>query len=81
MMDLLESLGKYANVLRALTGRQSYFLDVPGTGNAKDLSVVSFEAVERMVDATSPEYEVLRASADHPLFASSGWNAYYTSEA
>ncbi|MGO4159184.1 hypothetical protein [Cupriavidus sp. YAF13] len=34
-----------------------------------------------LVDATSPAYEVLRAEADHRFFASSGWNAYYTSEA
>ncbi|WP_059412283.1 type VI secretion system Vgr family protein [Cupriavidus basilensis] len=34
---------------RALTtGRQAYFLEVPGTASAAALSVVSFEAVERM---------------------------------
>ncbi|BDB26152.1 type VI secretion system tip protein VgrG [Cupriavidus sp. P-10] len=30
------------------TGRQAYFLEVPGTASAAALSVVSFEAVERM---------------------------------
>lgn len=34
-----------------------------------------------LVDATSPAYEVLRDKVDHRFFASSGWNAYYTSEA
>ena len=33
---------------KGLTGRQAYFLEVPGTASAADLSVVSFEAVERM---------------------------------
>ncbi|WP_082079616.1 type VI secretion system Vgr family protein [Cupriavidus basilensis] len=30
------------------TGRQTYFLEVPGAAGAADLSVVSFEAVERL---------------------------------
>ncbi|MGO4416945.1 hypothetical protein AB4Z27_28665, partial [Cupriavidus sp. KB_39] len=34
-----------------------------------------------LADATSPAYEALRGANDHPLFASTGWNAYYTSEA
>src|SRR6202035_2151924 len=42
--------GTYATTLKALTGQQSYFLEVPGTASAKDLSVVLFEAVERMGD-------------------------------
>ncbi|WP_096716752.1 type VI secretion system Vgr family protein [Paraburkholderia acidicola] len=48
MADLLDTVATYANNLTWLTGRQSYFLDVPGTANARALSVVSFEAVERM---------------------------------
>ncbi|MBW9107023.1 type VI secretion system Vgr family protein [Paraburkholderia phenoliruptrix] len=31
-----------------MTGQQAYFLDVPGTGSAAALSVVSFEATEKM---------------------------------
>jgi len=34
-----------------------------------------------LADATSPTYEALRGANDHPFFASTGWNAYYTSEA
>ena len=48
MVDLNARVREYGAALSGVTGRQSYFLDVPGTGNAKDLSVVSFEAVERM---------------------------------
>ncbi|MEX3931703.1 type VI secretion system Vgr family protein [Paraburkholderia phymatum] len=33
---------------RDITGRQAYFLDVPGTAGAQALSVVAFEAVEKM---------------------------------
>jgi type VI secretion system secreted protein VgrG len=33
---------------RLVTGRQAYFLDVLGAGNANQLSVVAFEAVERI---------------------------------
>jgi type VI secretion system secreted protein VgrG len=50
MADLLESIETYANDIKALTGRQAYFVDVPGTADASALSVVSFEAVERMGD-------------------------------
>ncbi|WP_175948453.1 type VI secretion system Vgr family protein [Burkholderia pyrrocinia] len=48
MAELLDKVATYAKDLKVMTGRQSYFLDVPGTVNAKDLSVVSFKAVERM---------------------------------
>ncbi|WP_191628912.1 hypothetical protein [Pandoraea terrae] len=34
-----------------------------------------------LTDATSPAYEILRDGNDHPQFASTGWNAYYRSEA
>ncbi|MEJ0003713.1 MAG: type VI secretion system tip protein VgrG [Pararobbsia sp.] len=59
---LVEKLATHANDPKGLTGRQSYFLDVPGAENAKDLSVVSFGAVERMgepyritIELTHPE--------------------------
>jgi len=35
-------------IAKALTGRQSYFVDVPGTANAAALSVVSCRIVERL---------------------------------
>jgi type VI secretion system secreted protein VgrG len=62
MSDLLENAGKFANSLKALTGRQSYFLDVTGPANGRELSVVSFSAVERIgepycvtIELTHPE--------------------------
>ena len=48
MADRVDGTGTYTTTLTALTEQQSYFLEVPGTASAKDLSVVSFEAVERM---------------------------------
>ncbi len=53
MVHRVEGTGQYAKepgttAREAPTGRQSYFLDVAGAANARDLSVVSFEAVERM---------------------------------
>ncbi|WP_082080174.1 type VI secretion system Vgr family protein [Cupriavidus basilensis] len=49
MADLGRELRTYGDaLLRGLTGRQAYFLEVPGTASAAALSVVSFEAVERM---------------------------------
>src|SRR5689334_10324057 len=33
---------------RLVTGRQAYFLDVLGAGNGSPMSVISFEAVERI---------------------------------
>jgi hypothetical protein len=48
--------------LQGITGHPSYFLDVTGPANAKALSVVSFEAVERIgepyrivIEVTHPE--------------------------
>ncbi|MFM0456468.1 type VI secretion system tip protein VgrG [Paraburkholderia sediminicola] len=62
MTDLPGSVEKYANGLTALTGRQSYFLDVTGPANSRELSVVSFKAAERMgepyriiIELTHPE--------------------------
>ena len=53
--------------VRAITGRQSYHLDVIGPANGMALSVVSFEAIERMgepyritIELTHPE-ELARA--------------------
>src|SRR5271156_6118855 len=48
MADMPESVEKYANSRNPLTGKKSYFLDVTGPANGRDLSVVSFTAVERM---------------------------------
>jgi type VI secretion system secreted protein VgrG len=49
MADLVEGLKNYGGALfNGLTGRQAYFLQVPGTASAVALSVVSFEAVERL---------------------------------
>ncbi|MBB6186046.1 type VI secretion system Vgr family protein [Rhodanobacter sp. MP7CTX1] len=54
--------GALTPLLANAPGRQSYFLDVTGPANAKALSVVSFEAVERMgepyrivIELTHPE--------------------------
>ncbi|WP_186426023.1 type VI secretion system Vgr family protein [Cupriavidus metallidurans] len=49
-------------VAMTVTGRQAYFLEVPGTASAAALSVVSFEAVERLGEP----YEV-RVRLTHPL--------------
>ncbi|MFM0047083.1 hypothetical protein PQR05_20780 [Paraburkholderia sediminicola] len=48
MAELPRQVGMYANQSKAMTRRQSYFVDVAGTANSKDLSVVSLEATERM---------------------------------
>jgi len=48
--DASAHTGTLTPLLANATGRQSYFLDVTGPANAKALSVVSFEAVERMGD-------------------------------
>ena len=49
MADLGEELKAYGGALdEGLTGRQAYFLAVPGAASAAGLSVVSFKAVERL---------------------------------
>ncbi|WER48138.1 type VI secretion system tip protein VgrG [Cupriavidus sp. WKF15] len=49
MADLGKERKPYGDSLpRGLTGRQAYFLKVAGTASAAALSVMSFEAVERM---------------------------------
>jgi type VI secretion system secreted protein VgrG len=45
--DTSARAGIPAQLLQGITGHPSYFLDVTGPANAKALSVVSFEAVER----------------------------------
>jgi type VI secretion system secreted protein VgrG len=54
--------GTPSQLLQGITGHPSYFLDVTGPANAKALSVVSFEAVERIgepyriaIELTHPE--------------------------
>jgi type VI secretion system secreted protein VgrG len=39
-----------------VTGRQAYFLEVPGSVSAAGLSVVSFEAVERLGEPMKSGY-------------------------
>ena len=51
MTDLLGTVESYAKNLKVVTGRQAYFLDVTGSANNRELSVVSFTAVERMGDS------------------------------
>jgi type VI secretion system secreted protein VgrG len=46
---------------QSITGRQSYFLEVPGTESSAQLSVVSFEATERL-----GEPNVVRIELTHP---------------
>ncbi|EHP40162.1 Rhs element Vgr protein [Cupriavidus basilensis OR16] len=49
MTDPVAQLRAYGTaLLKELTGRQAYFLEVPAAASAAALSVVSFEAVERM---------------------------------
>ncbi len=55
MADLVDELKTYGDALRkGLTGRQAYFLKVPGTASAAALSVVSFEAAERLGEPIGP---------------------------
>jgi type VI secretion system secreted protein VgrG len=58
-----EGLEAYGNALpNRITGQQAYFVDVPGAASAAALSVVSFEAVERLGD---PYTVTIRLT--HPL--------------
>jgi hypothetical protein len=45
---LSENVKEFANSIRALTSRKSYFLQVMRPANGRELSVVSSTAVERM---------------------------------
>jgi type VI secretion system secreted protein VgrG len=48
MASLYDETGILVRSLTAVPGRQAYFLDVPGTDSAAQLSVVSFDAFEKM---------------------------------
>lgn len=48
MASLYDDAKKFVSILTAITGRQAYYLDVPGTGSAAQLSVVEFSATEMM---------------------------------
>ncbi|MBN3759470.1 type VI secretion system Vgr family protein [Burkholderia sp. Ac-20365] len=61
MVSLLEESSARMQDLMAVTGRQAYFLDVPGAISAAELSVVSFEASERMGAPTE-----VRIQLTHP---------------
>ncbi|POR55067.1 Rhs element Vgr protein [Paraburkholderia eburnea] len=64
MASLFDEAGKakeFINKLTAIPGRQAYFLDVPGTESAKELSVVEFEATEVIGAPTE-----VRIVATHP---------------
>ncbi|MGZ2746674.1 type VI secretion system Vgr family protein [Burkholderia stagnalis] len=67
MADLLERLDEYAANPGAMTGRQSYFLDVSGVSESRELSVVSFTATERMGDP----YRIV-IELTHPKFLARG---------
>ncbi|CAM2172416.1 type VI secretion system secreted protein VgrG [Paraburkholderia sacchari] len=61
MANLHEEKREFVSSLTAMPGRQAYFLEVPGTESAAQLSVVSFEAGEKM-----SEPNVVRAVMTHP---------------
>src|ERR1700712_1034952 len=48
MASLHEYASRFLTSVTAIPGRQAYFLDVPGTDRAAQLSVVSFAATEKM---------------------------------
>ena len=52
----------HGGVLKAVTGRQAYHLEVPGARTVAGLSVVSFEAVERLGEPYS-----VKVRLTHPL--------------
>ncbi|KVT44760.1 type VI secretion system Vgr family protein [Burkholderia ubonensis] len=62
MASLFDDSKRYVSNLRDVSGRQTYFLDVPGTDSAAALSVVSIEATERMGAPTE-----VRVVFTHPL--------------
>lgn len=63
MADLGEELKAYSGALGdGLTGRQAYFLEVPGAASALALSVVSFKAVERLGESYAVTIQLT-----HPL--------------
>ncbi|WP_454766946.1 type VI secretion system Vgr family protein [Cupriavidus campinensis] len=63
MAGVFDELGTYGDrLLNELTGRQSYFLKIPGAASALGLSVVSFTAVERLGEPYAVTVELT-----HPL--------------
>ncbi|KWB66516.1 hypothetical protein WL39_12660 [Burkholderia ubonensis] len=62
MASQFDDAKRYVSNLRDVSGRQTYFLDVPGTDSAAALSVVSIEATERMGAPTEA-----RIVLSHPL--------------
>ncbi|MDY7788007.1 hypothetical protein U0E10_08805 [Burkholderia ubonensis] len=48
MASLFDDAKRFASNLRDVSGRQTYFLDVPGADSAAAPSVVSVHATERM---------------------------------
>ncbi|WP_109483697.1 type VI secretion system Vgr family protein [Paraburkholderia sp. C35] len=61
MASLLDEGRDYAQDVKTTTGRQAYFLEVPGVASAAGLSVVSFEATAAMGAPTS-----IRIQFTHP---------------
>ncbi|WP_035471722.1 hypothetical protein, partial [Paraburkholderia tuberum] len=61
MASLYDEARKVVSDLTATPGRQAYFLDVPGTDSAAQLSVVSFDASEKM-----GEPNLVRIVVTHP---------------
>jgi type VI secretion system secreted protein VgrG len=58
MASLYEEAKEFASSLTAIPGRQAYFLEVPGTDSAAQLSVVSFGATEMMGEPNVVTIEV-----------------------
>jgi type VI secretion system secreted protein VgrG len=56
-----QGVAEFDPISEGITGRQAYFLDVPGTGSAAQLSVVSFDASEKM-----GEPNTVRIVVTHP---------------
>jgi type VI secretion system secreted protein VgrG len=48
MASLFDEAKQFTSGLMSVPGRQAYFLDVPGTASAAAMSVVSFNATEKM---------------------------------
>jgi type VI secretion system secreted protein VgrG len=61
MASLYDEAKEFVSSLMAIPGRQAYFVDVPGTDSAAQLSVVEFTATEKM---GSPNE--VRIVATHP---------------
>ncbi|OLL31215.1 type IV secretion protein Rhs [Burkholderia sp. SRS-W-2-2016] len=61
MAGMYSEAGRLVADIAGISGRQAYFLDVPGTDSAAQLSVVSFDASEKM-----GEPNVVRIVVTHP---------------